>query len=148
VAGLFAVLLAGSVGATARMGEYRYRSNRGVIRLAAAAPGEVLIEDENVALKCGKPVTIMDPIAFAILSRKGRWDAGPLNRRILERSFGVIILRSPVEHPSHYQDEAYWAQTTLEAIGRAYRSDGIVDGYVIYRPRTDAGMLAREGSSS
>jgi hypothetical protein len=147
-AGLFAVLLAGSAGTTARMGEYRYRSNRDVIRLAAAAPGEVLIEDENVALKCGKPVTIMDPFAFAYLSRRGRWDAEPLNRRILERAFGVIILRSPVEHPSHYQDETYWADTTLAAIGRAYRSDGTVDGYVIYRPRAEDRTLAREGSSS
>ena len=147
-AGAFAVLLAGSVGTTARMGEYRYQSNRDVIRLAASAPGDVLIEDENVALKCGKPVTIMDPFAFAYLERRGRWDASPLNRRILERRFGVIILRSPVEHPSHYQEETYWADSTLAAIGKAYEREGTVDGYLIYRPRPEAGLLAREGDRS
>ncbi len=147
-AGAFAVLLAGSVGTTARMGEYRYQSNREVIRLAASAPGDVLIEDENVALKCGKPVTIMDAFAFAYMERRGRWDAGPLNRRILERRFALIILRSPVEHPSHYQGETYWADSTLAAIARAYERDGTVDGYPIYRPRREAGLLAKEGDRS
>ena len=148
VAGVFAVLLAGSAGTTARMGEYRYQPNSEVIRLAAAAEGDALIEDENVALKCGKPVTIMDPFAFAYLERRGHWDAGPLNRRILERRFGIIILRSPVEHPSHYQGQSYWAGTTLEAIGRAYRPEGTVEGYVVYRPRPDSGLPAAEGGRS
>ena len=148
VAGVFAILLAGSVGSTARMGEYRYSPNSEVIRLASSSPGEALIEDENVALKCGKPVTIMDPFAFAYLERQGRWDPGPLNRRILERRFGIIILRAPVEHPSHFQDEIYWADSTLEAIGRAYRREGTVDGYVIYRPQDDSGLRARDGGLS
>jgi hypothetical protein len=147
-AGVFGILLAGSIGATARMGEYAYQSNREVIRLAAAAAGDVLIEDENVALKCGKPLTMMDPFAFAYMQRRGRWDAEPLNRRILERDFGVIVLRSPVEHPSHYQGETYWADTTLAAIGRAYRPEGIVDGYVIYRPRLEPPSVARQGDRS
>jgi hypothetical protein len=147
-AGVFGILLAGSIGATARMGEYAYQSNREVIRLAAAAPGDVLIEDENVALKCGKPLTMMDPFAFAYMQRRGRWDAEPLNRRILGRDFGVIVLRSPVEHPSHYQGETYWADTTLAAIGRAYRPEGIVDGYVIYRPRLEPPSVARQGDRS
>jgi hypothetical protein len=147
-AGLFAVLLAASAGAVARTGEYRYHSNGEAIRLAAAAPGDVLIEDENVALKCGKPVTIMDPFAFAYMERKGRWDAGPLNRRILDRRFGVILLRSPVEHPSHYQDQTYWAETTLDAIARAYRPAGTVDGYVVYRPREESAARGAAGNPS
>jgi hypothetical protein len=147
-AGVFGILLAGSVGATARMGEYAYQSNREVIRLAAAAPGDVLIEDENVALKCGKPLTMMDPFAFAYMERRGRWDAEPLNRRILDHDFGVIVLRSPVEHPSHYQGETYWPDTTLAAIGRAYRPEGIVDGYIVYRPRLEPASVARQGDRS
>lgn len=141
-AGAFAILVAASIGTTARSGEYRYRPNDRVIGLAASAPGDVLIEDENVALKCGKPLTMMDPYAFAYLNRRGRWDAGPLNRRILSRQFGAIILRSPIEHPSHYQGEAYWSEGTLAAIGRAYEPEGTVDGYVVYRPRPAAGGLA------
>jgi hypothetical protein len=147
LAGLFAVGIAGSVGQTARIAEFRYEPNDRVIRLAAQTRGDVLIEDENVALKCGKPLTIMDPYAFAYMEKKSRWDAGPLNRRILARDFGAIILRSPLEHPSHYQGEIYWAATTLEAMGRAYRMEEKVDGYFIYRPRTEIGS-ARVGGNS
>jgi hypothetical protein len=146
--GAFLILLLGSMGMTARIGEYRYASNAAVIRLAAAAPGDVLIEDENVALKCGKPVTMMDPFAFAYMQRRGLWDARPLNRRILDRQFGAIILRSPIEHPSHFQGEAYWPEETLSAIGRAYAPEGTVDGYVVYRPRPQAGAVAREEGRS
>jgi len=145
--GLFAVGIAGSVGLTARMAQFRYEPNEQVIRVAARASGDVLIEDENIALKCGKPVTIMDPFAFAYMERRSRWDAGPLNRRILSRDFGAIILRAPLEHPSHYQGETYWAATTLEAMERAYRMEEMVDGYFIYRPRAEIGSPLAGGSS-
>ena len=137
LAGLFAVGIASSTGLTARMAEFRYEPNDRVIQLAAQIPGDVLIEDENVALKCGKPLTIMDPFAFAYMEKRARWDAGPLNRRILAQDFGAIILRSPLEHPSHYQGELYWAETTLQAMQQAYRMDEKVDGYFIYRPRRE-----------
>jgi len=146
--GALLVLLSGTVGMTVRTGEYRYVPNDGAIRVAAAAPGDVLIEDENVALKCGKPVTMMDPFAFAYMQRRGLWDAGPLNRRIEDRQFGVIILRSPIEHPSHYQGATYWPDETLSAIGRAYVSGETVDGYVVYRPRPAMGEVARERGRS
>jgi hypothetical protein len=147
LAGLFLVGIAGSVGATARIAEFRYQPNDRVIRLAAQSPGDVLIEDENVAIKCGKPLTIMDPFAFAYMEKRARWDAGPLNRRILAKDFGAIILRSPLEHPSHYQGENYWAPTTLEAMDRAYRMDELVDGYFVYRPRKDLGNAMAGGNS-
>ena len=122
-------------------------SSAQVIQVAARTSGDVLIEDENIALKCGKPVTIMDPFAFAYMERRSRWDAGPLNRRILSRDFGAIILRSPLEHPSHYQGETYWAATTLEAMERAYRMEEMVDGYFVYRPRAEIGSPLAGGSS-
>ena len=142
LAGVFCVGIASSVGMTGRMAEFRYRSNEEAVRIAAQAPGDVLVEDENVALKCGKPLTIMDPFAFAYLEKRGRWDAGPLNRRILAREFGAILLRSPLEHPSHYQEQGYWAPTTLEAMDRAYRMDRIVDGLFVYRPRAELASRA------
>ncbi len=142
LAGLFCVGIASSVGMTGRMAEFRYRSNEEAVRIAAEAPGDVLIEDENVALKCGKPLTIMDPFAFAYMEKRGRWDPGPLNRRILAREFGAILLRSPLEHPSHYQGENYWAPTTLQAMDRAYRMDRIVDGLFVYRPRAEQAARA------
>ena len=145
--GLFTVGIAGSVGLTARIAEFRYEPNDRVIQLAAQASGDVLIEDENVALKCGKPVMIMDPFAFAYMEKRSRWDAGPLNRRILARDFGAIILRSPLEHPSHYQGEIYWATTTLEAMERAYRMEEMVDGYFVYRPRAENGPALAGGNS-
>ena len=145
--GLFAVGIAGSVGLTARMAQFRYEPNEQVILVAARATGDVLIEDENIALKCGKPVTIMDPFAFAYMEKRSRWDAGPLNRRILARDFGAIILRAPLEHPSHYQGEIYWAATTLEAMERAYRMEEMVDGYFVYRPRAEIGSPLAGGSS-
>jgi len=147
LAGLFAVGIASSTGQAAKMAEFRYEPNHDVIRLAAQAPGDVLIEDENVALKCGKPLTIMDPFAFAYMEKRARWDAGPLNRRILAQDFGAIILRSPVEHPSHYQGEIYWAATTLQAMERAYRMDARVDGYFVYRPRKETVSALAGGSS-
>ena len=143
LAGVFLVGIASSVGMTGRMAEFRYRSNEEAVRLAAQAPGDVLVEDENVALKCGKPLTMMDSFAFAYLEKRGRWDPGPLNRRILGREFGAILLRGPVEHPSHYQGENYWPPTTLEAMDRAYRMEGIVDGFFVYRPRAE--LAARAG---
>ena len=145
--GLFVVGIAGSVGMTARIAQFQYVPNNQVIQVASQAPGDVIIEDENVALKCGKPLTIMDPFAFAYMAKRSRWDAGPLNRRILARDFGAIILRSPLEHPSHYQGEIYWATTTLEAMGRAYRMEEVVDGYFVYRPRAEI-ISARAGGSS
>jgi hypothetical protein len=148
LAGLFTVLTAGSVGMTARMGEYRPESNANAIHLAAAAPGSVLVEDENVALKCGKPVTIMDPFAFAYMARRGRWDAEPLNRRIREREFSLLLLRYPLEHPSHYQGEIYWAESTLDAMGENYRPAEMVDGFYVYRPREESGTGARSGAPS
>jgi len=143
--GVLLILLTGTIGLTVQGGEYRYLPNDAVIRVAAAAAGDVLIEDENVALKCGKPVTMMDPFSFAYLQRQGLWDARPLNRRILARDFGVIILRSPIEHPSHYQGETYWPDETLSAIGRAYARDRTVDGFVIYRPKPPVGEVAGLG---
>jgi hypothetical protein len=137
--GVLPILLTGTIGLTVQGGEYRYLPNDAVIRVAAAAPGDVLIEDENVVLKCGKPVTMMDPFSFAYMQRQGLWDVRPLNRRILAREFGVIILRSPIEHPSHYQGETYWPDETLSAIGQAYVRDGTVDGFVIYRPNPAVG---------
>jgi hypothetical protein len=147
LAGLFAVGIASSSGQAARMAEFSYAPNDEVIRLASQTPGDVLIEDENVALKCGKPLTIMDPFAFAYMEKRARWDAGPLNRRILAQDFGAIILRSPLEHPSHYQGEIYWAPTTLQAMERAYRMDEKVDGYFIYRPRKEITSVLAGGSS-
>jgi hypothetical protein len=143
LAGVFCIGIASSVGMTGRMAEFRYRPNAEAVRIAAQAPGDVLVEDENVALKCGKPLTIMDPFAFAYLEKRGRWDPGPLNRRILAREFGAILLRSPLEHPSHYQGADYWAPTTLEAMDRAYRMDRKVDGLFVYRPRAE--LAARAG---
>jgi hypothetical protein len=148
LAGTFAVLTAASVGMTARMGEYRPVSNANAIQLAAAAPGPVLVEDENVALKCGKTVTIMDPFAFAYMSRRGRWDAEPLNRRIRGREFSLLLLRYPLEHPSHYQGEIYWAESTLAAMGENYRPAEMVDGFYVYRPRAEGVAGARPGASS
>jgi hypothetical protein len=145
--GLFAVGIAGSVGLTARLAQFRYEPNDQVIQVAAQTDGDVLIEDENVALKCGKPLTIMDPFAFAYMEKRSRWDAGPLNRRILARDFGAIILRSPLEHPSHYQGEIYWSPTTLEAMERAYRMEERVDGYFVYRPRAEIGSALAGGHS-
>ncbi|MCI0658835.1 MAG: hypothetical protein L0170_17425 [Acidobacteria bacterium] len=145
--GLFAVGIAASVGLTARLAQFRYEPNDQVIQVAAQASGDVLIEDENVALKCGKPLTIMDPFAFAYMEKRSRWDAGPLNRRILARDFGAIILRSPLEHPSHYQGEIYWSPTTLEAMERAYRMEERVDGYFVYRPRDEIGSAQAGGNS-
>jgi hypothetical protein len=147
LAGLFLIGIASSVGMTGRMAEFRYRSNDEAVRIAAHAPGDVLVEDENVALKCGKPLTMMDPFAFAYLEKRGRWDPGPLNRRILAREFGAILLRSPVEHPSHYQGENYWAPTTLEAMDRAYRMEQKVDGLFVYRPRAELAARAAGESS-
>ncbi|MCI0409821.1 MAG: hypothetical protein L0191_14865, partial [Acidobacteria bacterium] len=48
--GLFVVGIAGSVGLTARIAQFRYEPNDQVIQVAAQTSGDVLIEDENVAL--------------------------------------------------------------------------------------------------
>jgi len=114
--------------------------NDNLVREIALAPGDVLCQDLNVALRSGKRVFLSDSYHLAALEAKGRWDPGGLIEMIGNRKFSRVVLSFSLEEEERpswfvYQGLALWSEAVLKAIDQNYKVIGKVDEYFIYAAR-------------
>ena len=70
----------------------RIDNGKGLIRLEAGVPGDVLSEDASFTFLAGKRV-FYQPYIMALLSRNGKWDQTAFIRTIEEEAYSIIVLR-------------------------------------------------------
>lgn len=99
----------------------------------------ILSEDPYVPVSLGQLPVVLDPFMLLRQWQERPEDVQPLIDRIAAREFELVVLVNPLEPV----DQAWWREqhfgpAVVEAIDRAYRFAGRLEGYYLYEPRRDA----------
>jgi hypothetical protein len=99
------------------------------------SPAAVLSEDMTLLVRAGKPIEFQ-PFEMTQLARQGLWNPAPLLQRVSAREFSLIVLRFDVQAPPEWKFRRF-PDVMLELIRTHYVLAENVDGYWLYKPRTE-----------
>jgi hypothetical protein len=104
--------------------------------LVAALPaGPLLCEDASVDVLAGRRPVVMDPFSLRVLAERGLVDDAGLARRIDRREFAVVVLLRRIERPEEsLAPHFHFGPRITSALLGAYRFEGTVGQYNLYRP--------------
>ena len=101
-------------------------------------PGQqVLAEDPSVYVAMGRRPVVMDPFMVMRLEYSDPHRVDPLISWIAERRFGLVVLVVSLDDKSveYWWNDFHYGPRVVAALRKAYRADGLVGRYYIYRPR-------------
>jgi hypothetical protein len=100
-------------------------------------PGdEILAEDPAVYVALHRQPVVMDPFMVMRLDQLHPEWVDPLVTRIAERRFSLVVLVVPLEDRrfDYWWSDFHFGPRVAAALRSAYRSDGTVGRYFLYRP--------------
>ncbi|MBI2861905.1 MAG: glycosyltransferase family 39 protein [Chloroflexi bacterium] len=105
-----------------------------VVARASAAPGDVLSDDLWLPTLAGKEA-VFEPAIYAIFARQGLWDQSDLLQRVREGSFGLVVLRRPLDGPPFpFNDWTWWDEELWHELGTHYVLVEQTKHFYIYEP--------------
>jgi hypothetical protein len=99
--------------------------------IVVAEPGLVLGDNQLGLLVLNSRDIFFQPDTFTRLSIEGKWDASPFLADIRARRFGLIVMEDPPGTKGRWTDEM------LDAILANYESVNVLDGSIVFRPKSD-----------
>ena len=136
-----AVLWAGSIGLVRTVG-FDIRRFRGQVPRAAnlmasriKQTDQVLAEDPAVYVALGRRPVVMDPFMVMRLENSHPEQVNPLISWIAERRFDVVVLVVSLEDKgsAYWWTDFHFGARVAEALRKAYRPDGMVGRYFVYK---------------
>jgi hypothetical protein len=108
-----------------------------VIAGIVKAGDEVLAEDPAIYVALHRRPVVMDPFMVMRLERIHPQWIDPLIDRIAERRFDLVVLVVPLENRSldYWWTDFHFGPRVAAALRNAYRADGTIGRYFLYRPR-------------
>jgi hypothetical protein len=105
-----------------------------LVDLVASEPRDVLAAPLDTLALADRPI-LLEPYIFAILERLGRWDSGPLVRRICAGEVGLLVFENPLEDGTGlYHGYPFWPDSVMEALEETMAPAGTQSRYFLYRP--------------
>jgi hypothetical protein len=105
----------------------------------ADANTAILSEDPYVPVSLGQPPVVLDPFMLLRLGRDRPEAVQELIGRIRSQEFELVVLVEPLEPLNRaWWNELHFGSDVVDAIDRAYRFAGRVEGYYLYEPRNEA----------
>jgi hypothetical protein len=99
----------------------------------------ILSEDPFVPLSLGQLPVVLDPFMLLRLGNDRPDAVDDLVDRIKSQGFDLVVLIEPLEPLERsWWNEQHFGPEVIDAIDRAYRFAGRVDGYYLYEPRGPA----------
>ena len=115
---------------------YRVEDETRVRALVKDFDGLVLTDSPRLAYLSRSPFLI-DPYQPASLQTAGKWNAAPLLKMLEEGKIGLAVLKNPPEAGSTWQGQPRLPKGVAELIQRRFTRTETLDGYMIYRYRSD-----------
>jgi len=108
-----------------------------VIAGTVKAEDEVLAEDPAIYVALHRRPIVMDPFMVMRLERLHPQWVDSLVTRIVERRFDLVVLIVPLENRTfdYWWTDFHFGPRVAAALRSAYRPDGTVGPYYLYRPR-------------
>ncbi len=109
-----------------------------VVERVRNEPRAVLANPLDVLALAGRPI-LFEPYIFSILLEQGKWDAGPLVRRICGGEIGLVVLdqRLETDNPG-YHGYPHWPAPVLRALRQTMTLEAIQSDRALYVPRLGA----------
>jgi hypothetical protein len=105
----------------------------------ADAHTAILSEDPYVPVSLGQAPVVLDPFMLLRLGRDRPEAVQELIGRIRSQEFELVVLVEPLEPLDRtWWNEEHFGSDVVDAIDRAYRFTGRVEGYYLYQPRVEA----------
>jgi hypothetical protein len=97
---------------------------------------KVLADDPSIEVVLGRRPLVMDAFMIARLDRAHPQSVDPLIARIADRQFDLVVLVVPLENREldFWWSDYHFGPRVAQALRHAYRWDGKVGRYHLYRP--------------
>jgi hypothetical protein len=116
-----------------------------LVERVRSEPQAVLAAPLHLVALADRPI-LLEPYIFSILEREGRWDSGPLVRRICGREIGLLVFEHPLEDGSgRYHGYDFWPARVLAALQDTMVFEREEAGYLLYVPQP-IGQIAPAGA--
>jgi hypothetical protein len=112
-------------------------------------PREVLADPPDVVVLADRE-NLLELYFSAIRESQGKWDPGPLVRRICGGEIGLVVLRYTLDSDARgiYQGYPYWPPSVLAALRERMEPAGEEAGRFLYAPRPGAAVSSEPGRAT
>jgi hypothetical protein len=112
-----------------------YNERANITRIAGELPGDVLVGDAGIALRCAKRVLLLDKFNASYLSDAGRIQFVELLELIRKARISAIFCDVPLD--ATLEEHYWWPRPIQQAILKNYRPTKYLYGFRVFEPVTD-----------
>ncbi len=106
-----------------------------ILALLRADRGEVLCEDALLALASGHHAAFADPASVRAVARAGFAGSGELEQDVVRQRWSMLVTLADVQAETDWYRNTHLGASLARAILTHYERAGVVDNFVVWRPR-------------